>query len=143
MFVPVEPAFNVALQTDFKMFEEAFAKHIVLVTPTTLLATLKTVASIWTIEKQNKKAAELASRAGLVYDKLRVFLMKMETLGNNLNSARNTYDDAMKTLRNGNGNLVSQAEQFKALGVRVKDNIPDTILAKSDVVDAFEVLPDA
>ena len=140
MFVPIEPAFNVALQADFKMFEDAFAKHIVLVTPTTLLATLKTVASIWTIEKQNKKATELASRAGLVYDKLRVFLTKMETLGNNLNSARNTYDDAMKTLRNGNGNLVSQAEQFKALGVRVKDDIPGTILARSDITDSLEVI---
>nr|WP_252728122.1 DNA recombination protein RmuC [Alteromonas sp. C1M14] len=142
MFVPIEPAFNVALQADFGMFEEAFAKHIVIVTPTTLLATLKTVASIWTIEKQNKKAAELAERAGHVYDKLRGFLEKMEKLGGQLHAARDSYDDAMKTLRTGSGNLVRQAEQFKALGVRVKKDIPEVILAKSDIADSLTMESD-
>ena len=143
MFVPVEPAFNVALQADFAMFEEAFAKHIVIVTPTTLLATLKTVSSIWTIERQNKKAAELAERAGLVYDKLRGFLVKMDKLGGQLNTAQVTFDEAMKTLRNGNGNLVRQAEQFKELGVRVKNDIPENILAKSDIADSLVLASEA
>jgi DNA recombination protein RmuC len=135
MFMPIEPAFNVALQADFKMFEEAFSKHIVIVTPTTLLATLKTVSSIWTIERQNAKSAELASKAANVYDKLRGFLEKMEKLDGQLNSTRNTFDEAMKTLRTGNGNLVRQAEQFKELGVRVKKAIPESVLAKTDLVD--------
>ncbi len=133
MFMPIEPAFNLALQADFKMFEDAFQKHIVIVTPTTLLATLKTVASIWTIEKQNAKSAELAAKAANVYDKLRTFLEKMEKLDTQINTTRNTFDDAMKSLRNGNGNLVRQAEQFKELGVRVKKDISETVLAKSDL----------
>ncbi|MBU2979711.1 DNA recombination protein RmuC [Alteromonas sp. C1M14] len=140
---PVEPAFNVALQAGFTMFEEAFTKHIVIVTPTTLLATLKTVSSIWTIERQNKKAAEFAERAGLVYDKLRVFLVKMDKLGGQLNTAQVTFDDAMKTLRNGNGNLVRQAEQFKEQGVRVKNDIPENILAKSDIADSLVIASEA
>jgi DNA recombination protein RmuC len=135
MFMPIEPAFNVALQADFKLFEEAFSKHIVIVTPTTLLATLKTVSSIWTIERQNAKSAELASKAAGVYDKLRGFLEKMDKLDGQINTTRNTFDDAMKTLRTGNGNLVRQAEQFKSLGVRVKKDIPEAILAKSDLDD--------
>jgi DNA recombination protein RmuC len=138
MFMPIEPAFNVALQSDFSMFEDAFAKNIIIVTPTTLLATLKTVASIWTIEKQNAKSAELASKASAVYDKLRGFLEKMEKLDTQLNTTRNTFDDAMKTLRNGSGNLVRQAEQFKELGVRVKKDIPEIVLAKSDMAGVLE-----
>jgi DNA recombination protein RmuC len=139
MFMPIEPAFNVALQPDFTMFEEAFAKSIIIVTPTTLLATLKTVASIWTIEKQNAKSAELAGKASAVYDRLRVFVEKMEKLDTQLNTTRNTFDDAMKTLRNGTGNLIRSAEQFKELGVRVKKDIPEIVLAKSDMAGVLEV----
>lgn len=141
MFMPIEPAFNVALQNDFRIFDDAFAKHIVIVTPTTLLATLKTVASIWTIERQNKKSAELADMAGGVYDKLRGFLEKMEKLEGNLVSARNSFDDAMKTLRTGNGNLVSKAENFKALGVRVKKDISSSMLDKSELSDVKSITP--
>ena len=135
MFVPIEPAFNVAVQSDFGLFEDAFSKHIIIVTPTTLLATLKTVANIWMIERRNKEAEQLAQRARLVYDKLRGFLEKMEKLDNTLGTARSTFDDAMKTLRTGNGNLIQQAEQFKALGVRVKRDIPSEIVAKADLLD--------
>ncbi|AMO54848.1 hypothetical protein GZ77_25040 [Endozoicomonas montiporae] len=133
MFMPVEPAFIAAFQHDQKLFNDAFEQNIVVVTPTTLLATLRTVANLWTIERQNANARKLAERAGLVYDKLRVFVEKMEKLDTQLTTARNTYDEAMNTLKQGRGNLISQTNEFVALGVRVKKEFSRQTLDTSDL----------
>lgn len=133
MFMPVEPAFMVAFQKDQHLFNEAFEKRIVVVTPTTLLATLRTVANLWTIERQNANARKLADRARQVYDKLRIFVEKMEKLDMQLVNARSTYDDAMGTLKYGRGNLISQADQFLNLGVRVKKELPRQTLETADL----------
>ena len=133
MFMPIEPAFIAAFQHDQKLFNDAFEQNIVVVTPTTLLATLRTVANLWTIERQNANARKLADRAGLVYDKLRVFVEKMEKLDTQLTTARNTYDEAMNTLKQGRGNLISQTNEFVALGVRVKKEFSRQTLDTSDL----------
>ena len=133
MFMPVEPAFIAAFQHDQKLFNDAFEQNIVVVTPTTLLATLRTVANLWTIERQNANARKLAERAGLVYDKLRVFVEKMEKLDTQLTTARGTYDEAMNTLKQGRGNLISQTNDFLALGVRVKKGFSRQTLDSSDL----------
>ena len=138
MFMPVEPAFISAFQYDSQLFNEAFEKRIVVVTPTTLLATLRTVANLWTIERQNANARKLADKGRQVYDKLRVFVEKMEKLDTQLNTARSSYDEAMGTLKHGRGNLISQASQFLELGVRVKKELPGKTLETAD----FERLPD-
>ncbi len=128
MFLPVEPAFIAAFDYDQKLFNDAFDSRIVVVTPTTLLATLRTVASLWSIERQNQSAQKLADQAGKVYDKLRIFIDKMEKLGGQLNTANITYHDAWDSLKEGRGNLVSQAQQFLDLGVRVKKELPSSVL---------------
>lgn len=124
MFMPIEPAFMVAFQHDPQLFNDAFDARIVVVTPTTLLATLRTVANIWTIERQNRHAKALADRAAKVYDKLRVFLEKMDKLDNQLDLARKTFDEAVTNLKSGQGNLLSQSQKFLELGVRVKKQVP-------------------
>ncbi|MGB0360886.1 MAG: DNA recombination protein RmuC, partial [Endozoicomonas sp.] len=133
MFMPIEPAFITAFQYDQQLFNEAFEKRIVVVTPSTLLATLRTVANLWTIERQNANARKLADKGRQVYDKLRIFVEKMEKLDSQLDNARSTYDEAMSTLKHGRGNLISQADQFLALGVRVKKELPNKTLETADL----------
>ena len=142
MFMPIEPAFISAFQYDQKLFNDAFEKRIVVVTPTTLLATLRTVANLWTIERQNANTRKLADKGRQVYDKLRVFVEKMEKLDIQLGNARTTYDDAMGTLKHGRGNLIAQADQFLALGVRVKKELPAKTLETADLepLEAEELL---
>lgn len=124
MFMPIEPAFMVAFQQDDKLFTEAFDQRIVVVTPTTLLASLRTVESLWAVERRGKSADELAEQAGKVYDRLRIVVEKMDKLGSQLNSAQKTYDETYSSLAQGRGNLVATANQFVELGVRIKKEIP-------------------
>lgn len=133
MFLPVEPAFIAAFEYDSALFNDAFESRIVVVTPTTLLATLRTVSNLWSIEKQNQSARVLAEQAGKVYDKLRVFVEKMDRLGGQLNTVNGTYQEAWDSLREGRGNLVSQAQKFLDLGVRVKKELPQSIVENSDL----------
>ncbi len=142
MFMPIEPAFISAFQHDQQLFNDAFEKRIVVVTPTTLLATLRTVANLWTIERQNANTRKLAEKSRQVYDKLRIFVEKMEKLDTQLGNARITYDDAMSTLKHGRGNLIAQADQFLALGVRVKKELPSKTLETADLepLEAEELL---
>ncbi|MEX2475659.1 DNA recombination protein RmuC [Marinobacter sp.] len=125
LFMPIEPAFVAAFQQDENLFSEAFERKIIVVTPTTLLATLRTIENIWRYERQSQNARQIADRAGAVYDKLRVFVESMEKLGTQLHTAQGSYDAAMNTLTRGRGNLVSQANRFVELGVRVKKEIAD------------------
>ncbi len=134
MFMPIEPAFIAAFEKDPGLFNNAFEKHIVVVTPSTLLATLRTIANIWSIERQNQNAKNLAEQGAKVYDKLRVFVEKMDKLGNQLVTARNTYDDAYNTLT-GSRSLTSTVQKFADLGVRVKKELPATVVESAQLDD--------
>ncbi|MBU2954391.1 DNA recombination protein RmuC [Marinobacter sp. F3R08] len=137
LFMPIEPAFVAAFQQDENLFAEAFERKIIVVTPTTLLATLRTIENIWRYERQSQNARRIAERAGAVYDKLRVFVEAMERLGSQLHTAQGSYDSAMNTLTRGRGNLISQANRFVELGVRVKKELPKGIMDQAEV-DAGE-----
>lgn len=132
LFMPIEPAFVAAFQYDENLFAEAFEKKIIVVTPTTLLATLRTIENIWRYERQSQNARKIADRAGAVYDKLRVFVEAMERMGSQIQTVQTTYDGAMNTLTRGRGNLISQASRFVELGVRVKKELPRTITEQAD-----------
>lgn len=133
LFMPIEPAFMVAFEHDDKLFNDAFEQRIVVVTPTTLLASLRTVSSLWSIERQNKNAKQLAEQAGRVHDKLVGFVEDMEKVGKQLGTVQGTYDTAWSKLKEGRGNLISQAHKFKDLGVRVKKEIPQQVLETAEL----------
>lgn len=128
MFLPIESAFALAFQVDDQLFSDAFEQRVVVVTPTTLLATLRTIGNLWSIERQNQNARKLADHAGKVYDKFRILVENMEKLGDQLNTARTTYDNTWSSLKTGRGNLLSQAQKFVELGVRVKRELPSSVL---------------
>ena len=125
MFMPIEAAFLVAFQHDETLFTDTFSQKIIVVTPTTLLATLRTIENIWRYERQNENAKIIADKAGLVYDKVRGFVEELEKLGNQLDTVHNTYDNVMNKLTRGKGNLIRQANSFVELGVKVKKKLPD------------------
>ncbi len=118
MFMPVEPAFGTAVQADADLFNFAWEKRIVIVSPTTLLATLRTVASIWSHEKQTRNALEIAKQGGKLYDKFEGFLKDLEKIGENLNKAQMSYTEAHKKLVSGRGNLLGQVEKLKTMGAK-------------------------
>jgi len=131
MFLPIEAAFLLAFQHDEALFDDAFAENIVIVTPTTLLATLRTVENIWRYEKQNENARLIFEKAGTIHDKLRGFLEDMEKLGVQIDGLHKTYEDAMNKLSRGRGNLVRQAEGFVELGVKVGKSLPRATLERA------------
>jgi len=133
LFMPIEPAFMVAFQHDDKLFNDAFEQRIVVVTPTTLLASLRTVSSLWSIERQNKSAKQLADQAAKIHDKLVGFVESMEKVGTQLNTVQGTYDKAWSQLKEGRGNLISQAHKFKDLGVRMKKDMPKQVLETAEL----------
>ncbi len=144
MFIPVEPAFQVAIQADPGLVKDAMAHNIILVSPTTLLVALRTIDNLWRNERQNQNAQIIAERAAKLYDKLRLFLTDMESLGGALDKANQNYQGAMNKLATGRGNVVRQAESFKDLGVEVKRSIPDSLLeiAQNDSVVERQPLED-
>ncbi len=127
MFIPVESAFMLAFQRDERIFTDALGNGIVITTPTTLLATLRTIENIWRTERRNENARAIADKAGAIYDKLRGFVEDMEKLGTQLGTAQRAYDDAMKKLTQGKGNLIRQAESFVELGARVSKRLPQSV----------------
>ncbi len=133
LFMPVEAAFVAAFQRDENLFADAVAKKIILVSPTTLLTTLRTIESIWSYEKQSKNARVIAEQAAALYDKFCAFTEDMERMGKQMNSLQNSYDSAMTRLSQGRGNLVSRVEGFPQMGVKVKKTIPESIVAKTDM----------
>ncbi len=128
MFMPVEPAFIAAFQQAPELFSNAFENKIVVVTPTTLLASLRTIENIWRFEHQNEHARVIADKAGTVYDKLRGFLDDFEKVGAQLETVHKTYAAARNKLVEGRGNLVRQTESFVELGVKVKKKLPQSVL---------------
>lgn len=128
LFLPIESAFGIALQADTELFSFAWEKKIVLVSPTTLLATLKTVEAIWKHEKQTKNALEIARQSGALYDKFEGFLKDLEKIGNGIQVLDKTYQDAHKKLSTGHGNLISHVEKLKKLGAKTTKSISDKYL---------------
>ena len=131
MFVPIESSFSVALQADQDLFNYAWEKKIVIVSPTTLLATMRTVASIWKMDKQSQHAFQIAEESGKLYDKFKLFMDDMVKVGNQLTSTRGTYEDAMKKLVTGRGNLVNQAEKIREMGAKNTKRIDGTIIQRA------------
>ena len=132
MFIPIDAAFMTAMQHQDRLISDMYSRRIIIVTPTTLLATLKTVEHIWQLERQNRNALEIAGKAGLLYDKFCGFLEDMEKLGRQLDTSRESYERALNKLSRGRGNLVSQARTFPRLGVQTKKEIPKTFLEETE-----------
>ncbi len=135
LFMPIESAFIEAFQGDEKLFNEAFERKIIVVTPTTLLATLRTIENIWRYERQNENARIIAEKAGSIYDKVRGLVEDLEKLGNQLATVHKTYDGVMNKLTLGNGNLIRQTSSFVDLGVKVKKTLPKSIIEKAGFED--------
>lgn len=133
MFMPIEAAFVAAFQTDEALFSDAFEHKIIVVTPTTLLATLRTIENIWRYERQNENARAIAEKASIVYDKIRGFVEELDKLGKQLGTVHGTYDSVMNKLTQGQGNLIRQASSFVDLGVKVKKTFPKTIGAQAGI----------
>jgi DNA recombination protein RmuC len=138
MFVPVEPAYLSAVQHDMSLFTEAFEKRIVIVGPSTLLATLRTVASIWRYEHQNQNALEIARQSGAMYDKFVGFVETLEKLGKQLSTTQDTYGEALKQLSNGRGNLVGRAEKLRKLGIKANKQLPAGLVPEQDESELLE-----
>jgi DNA recombination protein RmuC len=138
MFMPIEPAFGLAVQNDISLFNDAFEKNIVIVSPSTLLATLRTIASIWRQENQNKNALEIARQSGSLYDKFVGFVDDLTTLGSRIDSAKDSYNSAFNKLRDGRGNLIRGVEKIKRLGAKTAKSLPQSLLDESDDEDDNE-----
>ncbi len=130
MFIPIEPAFVMAIQADDTLFDYAFRQNVVIVTPSTLLATLRTVANIWRQEKQTRNAIDIAEKSGALYDKFVGFFDDMQKIGEQIGRSQLAYDAAMSKLSSGRGNLVNQVQRLKDLGAKAKKALP------SDVVES-------
>jgi DNA recombination protein RmuC len=128
MFIPIEPAFLLALKTAPNLYQEALAKNIVLVCPSTLMATLRTVAHLWRQDHQNKNALEIARQCGALYDKFVGFVDDMEKLGQRIDQAQTSYHDAFSKLKTGKGNLIRTAEKVRELGVKPSKTLPSGLL---------------
>ena len=120
MFIPVEPAFLLAIDREPELISEALKHNIMLVSPTTLLVALRTITNLWRYEHQSQNAQRIADRAAKLYDKMRLFVDDMSALGQSPDKAQGSYRQAMNKLSEGRGNLIGQIEGFRALGVEVK-----------------------
>lgn len=135
MFVAVEPAFALAVQNDSNLFYEAFEKNIVIVSPSTLLATLRTIANIWKQENQNRNVLEIARQSGALYDKFQGLINDLIELGKKMSGMSTHYDEAMKKLYTGRGNLISSVEKIKKLGAKTTKSLPDSLLKRIEEED--------
>lgn len=130
LFVPIESSFAVAVQHDVELFEYAWNKRVVIVTPSTLLATLKTIASIWKQEQQTRNAIDIATKAGALYDKFVGFINDLKKVGDNIDRAKESYSDAFGKLSSGNGNLIGKVEALKKLGAKTNKQIDEKLLVE-------------
>ena len=133
MFIPIETAFSLAVDIEHNLFNQAFEKNIVIVTPSTLLATLKTIEGLWKGEKQRRNALVIAQEAGRMYDKFAGFLEDMDRLGKQLDLGMRSYDSAVNKLKTGKGNLLGKAERLKKLGAQVSKQIQNPLNNSGDL----------
>ena len=131
LFVPIEPAFAIALNVDTTLYNKAFEKNIVIVTPTTLLATLRTIDSMWNNEKQQRNAIEISRQAGALYDKFEGLLTDLIGIGKKIDASKEDYNAAMNKLVDGKGNLITSIEKIKKLGAKSKKSLPQNILDRA------------
>ena len=141
MFIPIESAFMLAIEKDANIFKNAFDKNIILVCPSTLLATLRTVQSLWQFDNQSKNAQIIADKAGRLYDQFIRFVDHLESIGTRLDQATRSYEDAMKALSTGKGNLVRRVSELEKLGIKNKKSIPKEFI--SDEADENDSNQDA
>ncbi len=132
LFIPIEPAFAVALNQDNELYNKAFQKNIVIVTPSTLLATLRTIDSMWNNEKQQRNAIEIARQAGALYDKFEGLMNDLTKVGKKMDEAKNEYKGAMNKLFEGRGNLIGSVEKLKKLGAKAKKQLPESIINRAN-----------
>ena len=135
MFIPIEPAFIAAMKAAPNLQDEALAKNIVLVCPSTLMATLRTVAHLWRQDQQNRNALEISRQCGALYDKFVGFVEDLQKLGQRLEQAQSSYHDAFGKLKSGKGNLIRAAEKVRALGVKPSKLIDNRLIETADSVD--------
>ncbi|CAM4173764.1 MULTISPECIES: DNA recombination protein RmuC [Flavobacterium] len=131
LFIPIEPAFALALNEDNTLYNKAFEKNIVIVTPSTLLATLRTIDSMWSNQKQQENAMEIARQAGALYDKFEGFVTDLIKIGKKMDEAKSEYGNAMNKLVEGKGNLVRSAEKLRKMGAKAKKALPESIIKRA------------
>ncbi|NQX85404.1 MAG: DNA recombination protein RmuC [Flavobacteriaceae bacterium] len=132
MFIPIEPAFAVAINEDNTLYNKAFEKNIVIVTPATLLATLRTIDTMWNNEKQQRNAIEIARQAGALYDKFEGLVKDLTGVGKKIDAAKSDYSAAMNKLVQGRGNLITSVEKLKKMGAKAKKALPESILKRAE-----------
>ena len=146
MFVPIEGAFMVAVQDDANLFNKAFEKNLIIVSPSTLLATMRTISNLWRQEYQSRNAIKIAKQAGRLYDKFVGFVDDLEEIGSKLQAAQATYDAAHNKLASGRGNLVSRVENLRLLGARAKKKLPadlvEDALEDNEIESAMAEIPE-
>jgi len=131
MFLPIEPAYMLAVQNDPDLWSFAYDRRILLISPTNLIASLKMIANLWRVEYQNKNAVEIARQSGELYDKFKGFVDDLEDIGKKINATRVSYDDAMNKLSTGKGNLMRRTEKIKELGAKTSKELPKNLLEQS------------
>ena len=135
LFIPIESAFAVALNEDTSIYNKAFEKNIVIVTPSTLLATLRTIDSMWTNQKQQENALEIARQAGALYDKFEGFVSDLVKIGKKMDEAKTEYQGAMNKLVDGKGNLIVSVEKLKKMGAKAKKSLPENIINRASALE--------
>lgn len=128
MFIPIEPSFSLALKENSDLYQFALEKNVVIVTVSTLLATLRIISNIWKQENQSKNVLEIAKQGGLLYDKFVNFVEDLQRIGTSLEQGQKAYDSALKRLSEGQGNLIRSAEKIKDLGAKASKNLPDSLM---------------
>ena len=135
LFIPIEPAFAMALNEDTALYNKAFEKNIVIVTPATLLATLRTIDSMWANQKQQENAFEIARQAGALYDKFEGFVTDLIKIGKKIDESKTEYSGAMNKLIEGKGNLITSVEKLKKMGAKAKKSLPESIINRANKED--------
>lgn len=135
LFIPIEAAFLSAFEQDPELFRNAYESNIIVVSPTTLLATLRTIQSIWRYERQSKNAEEIASQAGKLYDQIALLSSSMLDVGKHLDNAHKAHDKAINQLSSGRGNLLGRAEKLEKLGAKTKKSLPKALVDKDDLIE--------
>jgi len=132
LFIPIEPAFAIAINEDNSLYNKAFERNIVIVTPSTLLATLRTIDTMWNNEKQQRNAIEIARQAGALYDKFEGLVKDLTGVGKKLDSAKSDYSAAMNKLVEGRGNLITSVEKLKKMGAKAKKALPESFIKRAE-----------
>lgn len=132
LFIPIEPAFAIAINEDNSLYNKAFERNIVIVTPSTLLATLRTIDTMWNNEKQQRNAIEIARQAGALYDKFEGLVKDLTGVGKKLDAAKTDYSAAMNKLVDGRGNLITSVEKLKKMGAKAKKALPESFIKRAE-----------